>query len=85
MSNKILISSVIFGGAGTDNPVPLTMDNYHLTSEEQQFSYINMNIISPFTTGGTRDVTALIRLDPRTGDPLVGPNNYAWRPCPPYC
>ena len=85
MSNKILISNVIFGGTGSDNPVPLTMDNYHLSDVEQQLSYINMNIISPYVTGGTKSVTALIQLDPKTGDPMIGPNDYAFRPCPPYC
>jgi len=85
MSYKIRISDLIFGGTGADNPDPLTMDNYHLTTAELQFSYINMNIIAPYTTGGTKSVTALIKLDPRTGDPLVGPNDYAMGPCPPFC
>ncbi len=85
MSYTKKISEITFGGNGADNPSPLTRDNYQLSDAEQQLSFQSINVISPYQTGGTKSVTGLIVLDPKTGDPLIGPNDLCFHPCPPYC
>jgi hypothetical protein len=85
MSYILKVSQVTFGGSGDDNPNPLTMDNYQLTDEQQLLSFTQMNVIAPYQTGGTKSVTALIQLDPKTGWPMVGPNDMCIQPCPPFC
>lgn len=84
MSYTLHISQISFGGSGSDNPVPLTRNNYELSDAEQALSYTDMDVVAPFYTSGTKSITALIQLDPRTGQPLVGPNDLCRLPCPPY-
>ncbi|MEO6132632.1 MAG: hypothetical protein ABIQ02_12350 [Saprospiraceae bacterium] len=84
MSHTIKISDLIFGGNGADNPNPLTRANYDLSSAEQLLSFRSMNVIIPNPQGGTFSVTGLIVLD-SGGNPLVGPNDLCFVPCPPYC
>lgn len=85
MSYTLTVSQVTFGGNGSDNPSPLTDANYDLSSEEQKLTFRPTNVIAPGETVGTKSVTSLIQLDPMTGQPMVGPNNLCWLPCPPYC
>ncbi|MFZ1678210.1 MAG: hypothetical protein WBP41_06700 [Saprospiraceae bacterium] len=85
MSYILKVSQVTFGGNGQDNPVPLTRANYQLTDAEKEFSYTEMNVIAPYETGGTKSVTALIMLDPKTGQPMLGPEDPSFQPCPPFC
>ena len=85
MSYILRISQITFGGNGADNPVPLTEANYYLSSEDQKLLFRSTNVIAPGQTGGTKAVTGLIVLDPITHEPMVGPNDPCFMPCPPYC
>lgn len=84
MSYKVKVSAVTFGGDGRDNPPDLSRDSYNLFDYEQNLQYINMDVIH--TLGNvTYQVTALVEMDPKTGQPMLSPNNDLRMPCPPYC
>lgn len=85
MAYILTVSQITFGGNGSDNPDPLTMNNYQLSGQEEEYEYVEMNVIAPYPGGGTKSVTALIQRDPKTGDPMVGPDDPCIQPCPPYC
>jgi hypothetical protein len=80
MSHKLTIAEITIGGTGDDNPVPLTIDNYDLSTDERKLTMTQLNVIA-----STYSVTGLVLVDLGTGQPKVEPNDPVYLPCPPYC
>ena len=80
MSYRILISNILPGGDRSDNPVPLTIDNYELSDAEKLLKLIDFDVIA-FNpqAGAQKQVTGKI-IKGKTG-----PNDIVFMPCPPFC
>ena len=85
MSYKILIGQVTPGGNGADNPVPLTTANYDLDAQESTYPLTQYNVVVYDSIKFVSlQVTGLVMLD-TAGRPMVGPTDYVYLPCPPFC
>jgi len=85
MSYKLQISDVIIGGNGTNNPVPLTIANYKLSSVEVTFVYQQLNVIVNHPILKVQvHVTGLVQVD-ESGHPMINDNDTVYLPCPPLC
>ena len=85
MSFKLKISSVVIGGTGVNNPVPLTLDNYRLNPAELALVYQQLNVTAFHSTLRVQlQVTGLVLVD-QSGHPMIHDNDDVYMPCPPFC
>jgi len=86
MSHIKLIGDVTLGGNGSNNPVPLTIANYDLSSQEQAQRLTQWNVIvfhDQLTVN--LNVTGLVKVNPATGKPMLDSTDPVYLPCPPFC
>ena len=85
MSYRLLISDVVIGGNGTNNPIPLSIGNYKLSAVELEFVYQQLNVIAFHPTLRVQlQVTGLVQVDD-SGHPMINDNDHVYMPCPPFC
>jgi hypothetical protein len=79
------IAQVQIGGDGSDNPVPFGDANFDFDQTQLQFSYADLNVIVYHNNLHTSlEVTGKVKLDSR-GNPMIGPLDLVYCPCPPFC
>jgi hypothetical protein len=81
-----LIKDISFGGNAVNNPTNYSWTTYvDYPNLDRNFNYQRMNLIYFDTTLQVNlQVTGLVVLDSQ-GNPLIGPNDLAYLPCPPAC
>lgn len=78
------VKDVIFGGDARNNPPDYSWDTYvNYPGLDLTKQYIRRNVIIP-DEFSVLEVTGLLQLD-RYGNPMEGPNDLVFCPCPPYC
>ena len=81
-----LISQVVLGGDGSNNPVPFGPSNFTFSSSQQQFTYRPQNVIVFHNRIKVNlEVTGMVLVDPVTGLPRLNANDVVYMPCPPFC
>jgi hypothetical protein len=80
------IKEVSFGGSAVNNPTNYSWTTYvDYPNLDMNFSYQRMNIIYfEQLLSINLQVTGLVVLDTQ-GNPLLGPNDLVYLPCPPAC
>ncbi len=79
------VSEVVFGGTGSNNPVPFGMSNFALSPEDLEYVYQHVNVIVYHRNLQVNlQVTGLVRVD-ESGQPMVDLNDLVYLPCPPFC
>lgn len=80
------IKDISFGGNAQNNPTNYSWTTYfNYPNLDLNISYMRMNLIYFDTTLQINlYVTGLVVLDAQ-GQPLLGPNDLAYLPCPPAC
>ena len=85
MSYRFLISDVVIGGNGANNPIPLSLANYKLSGVELEFVYQQLNVIVLHPQMQVQlQVTGLVQVD-EFGRPMINDNDSVYMPCPPLC
>lgn len=80
------IKDISFGGNAVNNPTNYSWTTYvDYPNLDRNFNYQRMNLIYFDTTLQVNlQVTGLVVLDAQ-GQPLLGPNDLVYCPCPPTC
>jgi hypothetical protein len=80
------IKDISFGGNAGNNPTNYSWTTYfNYPNLDMNFNYQRMNVIYfDDNLQINLQVTALVVLNTQ-GNPLIGPNDLAYFPCPPAC
>ena len=79
------ISEVQIGGTGADNPSPFGDFNFQFSPQQLLLRYQNVGaIVYHNRLGVDLQVTCKVQLD-SSGNPMMGPNDLIYEPCPPFC
>ena len=80
-----LISQVLLGGDGSDDPNPLGLSNYQFSPAQQQQLYQPQKVIVYHNRlNAMKQVTGMVLVD-QNGQPKLNPNDIVYMPCPPFC
>ena len=80
-----LISEVVLGGEGINNPVPFGPGNFQFSTSQQQLAYRQQNVIVFHNRLQVNvQVTGMVLVD-QSGQPMLNANDTVYLPCPPFC
>ena len=80
-----LISQVILGGDGSDNPVPFGTANFEFDAAQQQLTFQEQKVIVFHNRlQAMKQVTGMVVVG-QNGQPMLGANDTVYLPCPPFC
>lgn len=80
------MSEVTIGGNASNNPPNYSWTDYRDYPDlDPKNTYMRLNVITfSQTVGVFLQVTGLVVLN-QQGQPLIGPNDLCYMPCPPFC
>ena len=79
------ISEVEIGGNATNNPVPFGDFSFDFDEYQSTLTYRDINIIVYHNVLQTDlEVTGKVLVD-SAGNPMMGPDDIVYCPCPPFC
>ena len=79
------IREVEIGGNAVNNPIPFGDFSFDFDESQSQLTYRNVNIIVFHNAIQVNlEVTGKVLVD-SNGNPLMGPNDTVYCPCPPFC